>query len=727
MAPKLVVICRIGGKLVDKESREIYVGGEAHAFELDEEMEFSLFLSRVATSCNVQDTSTISLKYLVPGNSSVMISLGSDDDLACFARVFHSLISAELYILQHDVRFVGTRATTSQFHAVNESINELNVEVLEPRLISSWRDVITEVGQTFEGVVEFRKAIGKYAIARHFAYKYNKNDPDRVTAICKEEGCEWRIHASRLKDTKVFRLQTFTSEHSCDPGIRQKTHPQATKKLVGSLVQDKLRDTPKYSAREIINDIRRDFEISLGYLQAYRGKDIAQKAIHGSMEDSFNKIPWLCSKIMETNPGSYVEWLTGEDCRFQRLFISFYAQILGFKKACRPLLMIDGTFGKDHYKTTILSAIAIDGNDQMFPFAFGVVLGETKRNWLWFLMNLRTILDGVVNLTIISDRHVGLVDSVTEVFPECYHAFCVRHIVANLLGSLGSSIKSEAKKVIKGLVYVAVGSTRIEAFNHNLNEIKSISKEAYAWVRDSEPFRWAKVYATGNRYGHLTTNVAESFNSWILEARNLPIIPMVNKIREQLMGHFYTRREEASRWTKSLTPSFDEILQKYVLQSLICRVSPSNNSLYEVDDGVRRRLVNLQTMTCTCRMWKMTKIACIHVAKVCKVSRRNIVEYCSPYYTTEMWRLAYAESIHPVPNEDMPFNIGTLSSKVAIMEGDLQNISSNSTPVLPPKTRPRPGRPKKRRLESQPEPKRALHCGRCGSIGHNRATCNKAI
>ncbi|KAK9286912.1 hypothetical protein L1049_015319 [Liquidambar formosana] len=687
MAPKLVVICRIGGKLVDKEGREIYVGGEAHAFELDEEMEFSSFLSQVATSCNVEDASTISLKYLVPGNSSVMISLGSDDDLACFARVFHGLISAELYILQHDVRFVGTRATTSQFHAMNESINELNVEVLEPRLISSWRDVIIDVGQTFEGVVEFRKALGKYAIARHFAYKYIKNDPDQVTAICNEEGCEWRIHASRLKDTKVFRLQTFTSEHSCDPSIRQKTHPQATKRLVGSLVQDKLRDTPKYRAREIINDIWRDFGISLGYLQAYRGKDIAQKAIHGSMEDSFNQIPWLCSKIMETNPGSYVEWLTGEDCRFQRLFISFHTQILGFKKACRPLLMIDGTFGKDHYKTTILSAVAIDGSDQTFPFAFGVVLGETERNWLWFLMNLRTILDGVVNLTIISDRHVGLVDSVTKVFPECYHAFCVRHIVANLLGSLGSSIKSEAKKVIKGLVYAAAGSTRIEAFNHYLDEIKSISKEANAWVRDSEPFRWAEVYATGNRYGNLTTNVAESFNSWILEARNLPIIPM----------------------------------------SLICRVSPSNNSLYEVDDGVRRRSVILQTMTCTCRMWKMTKIACIHVAKVCEVSRRNIVEYCSPYYTTEMWRLAYAESIHPVPNEDMPFNIGTLSSEVAIMEGDLQNISSNSTLVLPPKTRPHPGRPKKRRLESQPEPKRALHYGRCGSIGHNRATCNKAI
>ncbi|KAK9261667.1 hypothetical protein V1519DRAFT_444733, partial [Lipomyces tetrasporus] len=42
-------------------------------------------------------------------------------------------------------------------------------------------------------------------------------------------------------------------------------------------------------------------------------------------------------------------------------------------------------------------------------------------------------------------------------------------------------------------------------------------------------------YFPGNRLGNRTSNVAESFNSWILEARSLPVHAMVERIRLQLM------------------------------------------------------------------------------------------------------------------------------------------------------------------------------------------------
>ena len=52
-------------------------------------------------------------------------------------------------------------------------------------------------------------------------------------------------------------------------------------------------------------------------------------------------------------------------------------------------------------------------------------------------------------------------------------------------------------------------------------------------------------------YGHLTSNIAESLNSWILKARELPILAMLETIRHQLMDWF-TARSKLELNTKGL-------------------------------------------------------------------------------------------------------------------------------------------------------------------------------
>ena len=43
--------------------------------------------------------------------------------------------------------------------------------------------------------------------------------------------------------------------------------------------------------------------------------------------------------------------------------------------------------------------------------------------------------------------------------------------------------------------------------------------------------------------GYLTSNIAESLNSWLLAAREMPILAMFEQIRHQLMELFTVRRE----------------------------------------------------------------------------------------------------------------------------------------------------------------------------------------
>ncbi|KAG8385920.1 hypothetical protein BUALT_Bualt03G0095400 [Buddleja alternifolia] len=143
--------------------------------------------------------------------------------------------------------------------------------------------------------------------------------------------------------------------------------------------------------------------------------------------------------------------------------------------------------------------------------------------------------------------------------------------------------------------------------------------------------------------------------------------------------------------------------------------------LYEVHDG-KIHSVNLEKLTCTCRTWHTSKIPCIHVVKVCEETGRSIMPYVSPYFTTELWRLAYAEVINPVPNNDMPLHVSIDNSNDYIEEEwsfDYENVrgSSQLTQVLPPNVRRRPRRPKRKRIESQPVDKRSLCCSRCHEQG----------
>ena len=60
-------------------------------------------------------------------------------------------------------------------------------------------------------------------------------------------------------------------------------------------------------------------------------------------------------------------------------------------------------------------AIAYDADDGMFPLAMGVVGSENYEDWYWVLEKLKGILDGQ-EVIIISDRHQGILRSVSELF-----------------------------------------------------------------------------------------------------------------------------------------------------------------------------------------------------------------------------------------------------------------------------------------------------------------------
>lgn len=418
------------------------------------------------------------------------------------------------------VAFSDTVAPTdavapSESEAVNGAVDQVMEEVHNELPLSSippttsientsaiqWESTITGVGQRFYNFSEFKEALHKFSIARGFAYWFKKNDSHRVSAKCRSQGCPWRVYASRLSTTQLIAIKKMNPTHTCD-GTPLKGRYQATRGWVGSIVKEKLKASPNYKAKDIAEEIMREYGIHLNICQARRAKKVVKEQLQGSHKEAYKLLPYLCEKVRETNPGSYATINTKDDSSFHRLFVAFHACISGFQQGCRPLLFLDNIPLLSKYQGVLLTAVSADGDDGIFPVAFAVVDTLTDDNWHWFLLELKFALPHSTQqaITFVADFENGLKKSIAEVFPNGFHAYCLRNLSEKLNKDLKTPLSHDARRFMINDLNTAAHATRIEAFQSAVRSIKGVALEAFDWVMQSGPDNWANALFSGARY-----------------------------------------------------------------------------------------------------------------------------------------------------------------------------------------------------------------------------------
>lgn len=584
------------------------------------------------------------------------------------------------------------------------------------RLVSSNHELT--IGQEFPDVKSCRRALRDAAIACHFEIQTVKSDKTRFTAKCAAEGCPWRIHAAKLPGVPTFTIRTIHETHTCN-GLGHLGHQQASVQWVANSVEERLRENPHYKPKEILEEIHRVHGITLSYKQAWRGKERIMAAVRGSFEEGYRLLPEYCEQVTRTNPGSIASvYGNPEDNCFKRLFISFYASIYGFVNACRPLIGLDRTLLKSKYLGTLLFATGFDGDGALFPLAFGVVDEENDENWIWFLSELHALLEAntenMPRLTILSDRQKGIVDGVDFNFPTAFHGFCMRH--------LSDSFRKEfSNNVLVNLLWEAAHALTVIEFEAKILEIEEISQEAAFWIRRIPPRLWATAYFEGTRYGHLTANIVESLNSWILEASGLPIIQMMECIRRQLMTWFNERREMSMQWTTILVPTAERRVSDDIERARGYQVGRANEAEFEVvspHEGTN--IVDIRNRCCLCRGWQLYGLPCAHGVAALLSCRQNVHRYTESCFTVATYRKTYSQTIHPIPDKSLWKELS---------EQNLNGVDKVEMIINPPKSLRPPGRPRKKRVraEDRGRVKRVVHCSRCNQTGHFRTTCAAPI
>lgn len=138
---------------------------------------------------------------------------------------------------------------------------------LVPALTHYYSSRIHSVGQVFNSKDHLQMELTNYAMTKGFNWTFLKNDSVRVTVRCKNDTCQWRLHASVVRGGPEFAIKTMNNYHNCGCDIMSEGHPRASKKWVANIVKEKLVDTPMYRASEMKKDIRREYGVSIPYHQ----------------------------------------------------------------------------------------------------------------------------------------------------------------------------------------------------------------------------------------------------------------------------------------------------------------------------------------------------------------------------------------------------------------------------------------------------------------------------
>ncbi|KAL6330622.1 hypothetical protein AAG906_003232 [Vitis piasezkii] len=129
---------------------------------------------------------------------------------------------------------------------------------------------------------------------------------------------------------------------------------------------------------------------------------------------------------------------------------------------------------------------------------------------------------------------------------------------------VGQNLKTKFKNpAIHKLFHDAAHAYRVSEFNFIFRQLEMIDPRAARYLMDIGVDRWARSYSTGKRYNIMTIRIVESLNVVLKNARDLPILQLVEELRNLLQKWFVTPDGELrSRYNMSATYLMEPINAK---------------------------------------------------------------------------------------------------------------------------------------------------------------------
>ncbi|XP_009614291.1 uncharacterized protein [Nicotiana tomentosiformis] len=286
-----------------------------------------------------------------------------------------------------------------------------------------------------------------------------------------------------------------------------------------------------------------------------------------------------------TNSGSFTMLHKSEDMRFMYVFVVLNASIIGWKY-CYPIVVVHGTFFKSSHRGTMLTASAQDAAGKSFPLAYAVVDSENVASWEWFFEMFRQAFGERERMCIVSDHHASILRGASIVYPEVSHCVCIYHIWNN--------IKKQFKKNhdrLREVFFAMAKAYKIEDFNLLMQDMDNIDKRARGYLFQVGYEKFSIAHSTVNISMVITSNIVESLNARKEEARELPIMSLLDYMMNFVMEWNNTNRLTAMSTFTGLGKTYNEVLKENIYLSQKMTVRPSTDYVYVVMDAEPRQII----------------------------------------------------------------------------------------------------------------------------------------
>ncbi|XP_028762950.1 uncharacterized protein LOC114721287 [Neltuma alba] len=294
---------------------------------------------------------------------------------------------------------------------------------------------------------------------------------------------------------------------------------------------------------------------------------------------------------------------------------------------------------------------------------------------------------GAIQLTIVSDRHNAIIGAVGVIFGGDSQSYCYRHVKENF--------SSEMNKLYRGR-----------------RRTSGIRKEVRLKLLDDIAYTRVISKFSYKRWDNITTNLAESFNAWIVKERWHNVAKLIHGHREKVARKMCTASVAKENWRNAMGSSIDGKVMENMARSIHMHAKPYRGGRVCVHTLCGALYVNVQSHECTCTTWKMTVILCAHACAAIKVVHTNVYDFVKDCYKITSQEKIHGNTMILVVTIDRP-NLNDYM---------LENIT-NQVLLYPPTTSRPLGRPRIRRRESQFQNRKIYHCGQCHEARHSKRTC----
>ena len=415
----------------------------------------------------------------------------------------------------------------------------------------------------------------------------------------------------------------------------------------------------------------------------------------------FGKLSSFLGMLSGMNEGTRTALVT-QNGLFRRVFLALSMCINSFDHTTR-IVGLDACHVKASYGGSVLVLTVLDGNGQVFPLALAIAESENQETWSWFLSLVKSSfrMGNGESVVFLSDREKGIDKAVSKYFPAAAHSHCVYHIQKN--------VKCKFHKDLKGLIFQAARATNEGDFNEVVERICRVDSDAGAYIKKIDKQRWARAFFPCRRCGHVTSNISESMNWWLDEARYHDPLGFFSLYIRKMNVLFEERRSEYMSMRSTCLPkNIQEMFSQSVSDSRSLRVVRHTRYLLEVqrkNHQTRFRTVNLETRMCSCGFYREHGVPCRHMCAAILFVKGHPQDFIAPEHQLESLKRTYVGTTIPV---------------------DVNDVEDDG--LKPPIETKRRGRPKEKRNKSSAEkgPRRTVTCRLCGGKGHNSRTC-KAV